>query len=138
MYNPMSLENKTIIVTGAGQGIGRAIAHSAILLGGRVVAMDRNPETLAEFEREAATDRLITAAGDVTDGEFVNATVDMAANWTGSLEGLVNNAGISRAAMIHKSTPSRCMTSGSTVSRRSFSQRLRTSICARNGRILLR
>lgn len=102
MYNPMSLENKTIIVTGAGQGIGRAIAHSAILLGGRVVAMDRNPETLAEFEREAATDRLITTAGDVTDGEFVNATVDMAANWTGSLEGLVNNAGISRAAMIHK------------------------------------
>lgn len=102
MYNPMSLENKTIIVTGAGQGIGRAIAQSTLLLGGRVVAMDRNAEALAEFGREAATDRLVVAAGDVTDGDFVSETVNKAAEWTGSLDGLVNNAGISRAAMIHK------------------------------------
>jgi 3-oxoacyl-[acyl-carrier protein] reductase len=102
MYNPMSLENKTIIVTGAGQGIGRAIANSVLLLGGRVVAIDRNAETVAQFGSEAATDRLITAAGDVTDGDFVNATVDKAAEWTGSVDGLVNNAGISRPAMIHK------------------------------------
>lgn len=102
MFNPMTLEDKTIVVTGAGQGIGRAIANSVLLLGGRVVAMDRNADTLAEFASEASTDRLVTAAGDVTDGDFVNATVDMAAGWTGSLDGLVNNAGISRAAMIHK------------------------------------
>lgn len=102
MFNPMTLENKTVIVTGAGQGIGLAIAISIIRLGGRVVALDRNAETLAQFASEAATDRLLTAAGDVTDGDFVTATVDKAAEWGGSIEGLVNNAGISRAAMIHK------------------------------------
>lgn len=102
MFNPMTLENKTVIVTGAGQGIGLAIAISIIRLGGRVVALDRNAETLAQFASEAATDRLLTAAGDVTDGDFVTATVDKAAEWGGSIDGLVNNAGISRAAMIHK------------------------------------
>ena len=102
MHNPMTLENKTIVVTGAAQGIGRAIANSILGLGGRVVAVDRNADALAQFSNEAATERLITAAGDVTDGDFVNATVDTAADWGGSIEGLVNNAGISRAAMIHK------------------------------------
>ena len=102
MYNPMTLENKTIVVTGAGQGIGRAIASSVMLLGGRVVAIDRNAETLAQFASEAATDRLVTAAGDVTDGDFVTTTIDKAAEWNGGIDGLVNNAGISRPAMIHK------------------------------------
>lgn len=102
MYNPMTLENKTIVVTGAGQGIGRAIANSVMLLGGRVVAIDRNAETLAQFASEAATDRLVTAAGDVTDGDFVTTTIDKAAEWNGGIDGLVNNAGISRPAMIHK------------------------------------
>lgn len=102
MFNPMTLENKTVIVTGAGQGIGLAIAKAILELGGRVVAVDRNAEALAQFAGEVATERLLTAAGDVTDADFVTATVDKAAEWGGSIEGLVNNAGISRAAMIHK------------------------------------
>ncbi|MEP6869950.1 MAG: SDR family NAD(P)-dependent oxidoreductase, partial [Novosphingobium sp.] len=68
MFNPMTLEGKTIIVTGAGQGIGRAIAESILQLGGRVVAMDRNEDTLAEFLDEVKSDKLMIAAGDVTDG----------------------------------------------------------------------
>jgi len=102
MFNPMSLEAKTVVVTGAGQGIGRAIANAVLELGGRVVAIDRNPEGLNELRAEAPADRLMVAVGDVTDHAFVTATVDKAAEWGGRIDGLVNNAGISRAAMIHK------------------------------------
>jgi len=102
MINPMSLENRSVIVTGAGQGIGRAIANGILALGGRVVAMDRNANALREFQNEVGTDRLMIANGDVTDGAFVMATVEEADKWAGGIDGLVNNAGISRAAMIHR------------------------------------
>ncbi|MEO8722123.1 MAG: SDR family NAD(P)-dependent oxidoreductase [Sphingobium sp.] len=102
MINPMSLEGKTVIVTGAGQGIGRAIANAILELGGRVVAMDRNDDALSQFRDEFGDGRLMVAAGDVTDGGFVTGTVDKAAEWAGRIDGLVNNAGISRASMIHK------------------------------------
>ncbi|MEV5021813.1 3-oxoacyl-ACP reductase FabG [Sphingobium sp. LMA1-1-1.1] len=102
MINPMSLENRSVIVTGAGQGIGRAIANGILALGGRVVAMDRNANALREFQNEVDTDRLMIADGDVTDGAFVMATVEEADKWAGGIDGLVNNAGISRAAMIHR------------------------------------
>lgn len=102
MLNPMTLEGKTIIVTGAGQGIGRAIATTVLELGGNVVAMDRNKETLDDFGKEAGLDRLVLAAGDVTDAGFVAETVDRAAERTGRVDGLVNNAGITRPGMIHK------------------------------------
>ena len=102
MFNPMTLEGKTIVVTGAGQGIGRAVANTIMKLGGRVVAVDRNQDGLNEFQGEAPADRLIIAVGDVTDDDFVTATVDEAAEWGGRIDGLVNNAGISRPAMIHK------------------------------------
>jgi len=91
-----------VIVTGAGQGIGRAIANGILALGGRVVAMDRNANALREFQNEVGTDRLMIADGDVTDGAFVMATVEEADKWAGGIDGLVNNAGISRAAMIHR------------------------------------
>jgi len=102
MINPMSLENRSVIVTGAGQGIGRAIANGILALGGRVVAMDRNANALREFQNEVDADRLMIADGDVTDGAFVMATVEEADKWAGGIDGLVNNAGISRAAMIHR------------------------------------
>ncbi|MEV4932012.1 SDR family NAD(P)-dependent oxidoreductase [Sphingobium sp. LSP13-1-1.1] len=102
MINPMSLENRSVIVTGAGQGIGRAIANGILALGGRVVAMDRNANALREFQNEVGTDRLMIVDGDVTDGAFVMATVEEADKWAGGIDGLVNNAGISRAAMIHR------------------------------------
>lgn len=100
MINPMSLEGKTIIVTGAAQGIGRSIAEISLDLGARVVAMDRNAEGLGQL---AKNDRLAIAAGDVTDAEFLQRTVDMTVEFGGGvIDGLVNNAGISRPAMIHK------------------------------------
>jgi NAD(P)-dependent dehydrogenase (short-subunit alcohol dehydrogenase family) len=48
MYNPFSLEGKTILVTGASSGIGRAIAVECSKMGAQVVITARNTERLAE------------------------------------------------------------------------------------------
>src|SRR4051812_11044477 len=89
--------------TGAAQGIGQAIANLAIGLGARVVGVDLNGDKLKAF---AATTngRLLAYVGNVTDAEFTEATVGDVKARIGAIDGLVNNAGITRPAMIEKMT----------------------------------
>lgn len=101
--NPMSLEGRTILVTGAGQGIGLAISKLAIELGANVAAVDLNAEAL-----HAAADGLagcyLPLAGSVADAQFAESAVAQAIERFGAVHGLVNNAGIGRPAMIEKMT----------------------------------
>lgn len=97
----MSLEGKAIVVTGAGQGIGRALAEMIVGLGGNVLAVDLNAEALDELVT-AHPGRIIASAGNVADANFAAETIDKGIEQFGILHGLVNNAGIVRAAMIHK------------------------------------
>ena len=103
MQDVMSLDGKTIVVTGAAQGIGRAIANLAIALGARVAGVDLNGDKLDAF---AATTngRLLPYVGNVADPEFTEATVRDIMARIGAIDGLVNNAGIIRPAMIEKMT----------------------------------
>lgn len=98
------LDQRSIIVTGAAQGIGRAISELALQLGARVTAVDMNADALAAFEREAPEGRLLTLAGDVSDPAFAASAIEQAAARFGTVDGLVNNAGITRTAMIEKMT----------------------------------
>ncbi len=100
--NPMSLAGRTIIVTGAAQGIGRAITLQSLALGANVVLVDRNAEALDAFTKEAEASRVLAIAGDVTDPELAPGALSAAAERFGAVHGLVNNAGIVRAAMIDK------------------------------------
>lgn len=84
-------EDKTIVVTGAGSGIGLAVAKRIIAEGGRVVASDMSAERLDELAAEANTDRLITVVSNVTVQEDIDKIVAAAA---GKIDGLANNAGI--------------------------------------------
>lgn len=104
MNNPMSLQGRTILVTGAGQGIGLAISRQAIDLGATVAGVDLNDEGLVEAASEYG-DSFLPLVGSVTDPEFATAAVEQAVAKFGALHGLVNNAGISRPAMISKMTP---------------------------------
>lgn len=104
MRNPMALTERAIIVTGAGQGIGRAIAELVAELGGHPVLVERNPDTLAETARLIGTDRCLAIQGDVADEAFAAHCVERAAGHYGAVRGLVNNAGITRPAMIEKMT----------------------------------
>lgn len=103
MQNIVSLEGKTIVVTGAGQGIGRAVAALVLELGGNVVAVDLNGDKLAALAA-TAPDRVGAYTGSVVDPDFVTTTIEAAIARFGKVDGLVNNAGIGRPAMIEKMT----------------------------------
>lgn len=99
MINPMSLEGHNIIVTGAGQGIGEAIARLASGLGGYVVLVDVKADKVQALANELGKGRAKAHVGSVTDLDFVNGVVDATVKDRGAIHGLVNNAGIVRAAM---------------------------------------
>lgn len=100
----IDFKQRTVIVTGAAQGIGKAIAQQLLELHGNVVCVDRNADGLAQLKAELGAERLLTAAGDVTDQTFAVDTVARVVSHFGAVHGLVNNAGIVRAAMIEKMT----------------------------------
>lgn len=104
VFNPMSLEGRTVMITGAGQGIGRAIADQALGLGARLALIDLNPESLSEVQESLGEDRVATYLGDVSDPAFVENAVAGAIERFGAVHGLVNNAGITRPALIEKMT----------------------------------
>jgi 3-oxoacyl-[acyl-carrier protein] reductase len=102
--NPMSLAKRTIIITGGGQGIGRAVADLVVALGGNAVVADMNPQTLEAANSEFPTDRFLGVEANVADEAAVEALIAKAVDRFGAVHGLVNNAGITRTAMIDKMT----------------------------------
>lgn len=98
MNNPASLEGKVIIVTGAAQGIGKALSDQILAMGGKIAAVDINADALAASFGD--NPRVCSFAGDVTDEDFVDGVVRQTAETLGDVNGLLNNAGIVRAAMI--------------------------------------
>jgi NAD(P)-dependent dehydrogenase (short-subunit alcohol dehydrogenase family) len=82
---------KTVIVTGAGSGIGRATASRVAREGGRVVAVDISAERLAEFAASLPEADVVTVAGDITDDDAIAAIVEAAGD---RVDGLANIAGI--------------------------------------------
>ncbi len=99
MFNPFSLTGKTVLVTGAGGGIGRATAIACSKMGATLVLTDINAETLAETLSLLDTkgDRVHQMmAVDLTDDAALEQLVaDMPA-----LDGVVCNAGISKVLPI--------------------------------------
>ncbi|MGA0594024.1 SDR family NAD(P)-dependent oxidoreductase [Enterovirga sp. CN4-39] len=102
--NPMSLADRTVLVTGAGQGIGFGVAKLASDLGANVVLADMNPDALKSAAASFPDGRVLTGAGDVADPDFVEGLVERATQTFGVVDGLVNTAGITRPAMIEKMT----------------------------------
>ncbi len=97
----LSLSGKTILVTGAAQGIGKAIVEMALARGAAVAAVDLNAEGLAALG-EPGDPRLLRLTGSVADPAFAEAAVARTVAAFGAVHGLVNNAGMIRPAMIEK------------------------------------
>ena len=100
----MRLENKVAIVTGAGRGLGRGIALKLATEGAKVVVADMAPadETVALIEKSGGIASAFTV--NVSRQEEVQAMVKYAIDTYGTLDIMVNNAGINRDGMLHKMT----------------------------------
>jgi meso-butanediol dehydrogenase/(S,S)-butanediol dehydrogenase/diacetyl reductase len=88
---------RVAIVTGAGSGIGRAVAELLVREGGSVVAVDLTDERLDWCRGE---DRIVPAAADVTDDGANEALVEVAVDAFGGLDSVVLNAGIAMSGSI--------------------------------------
>jgi NAD(P)-dependent dehydrogenase (short-subunit alcohol dehydrogenase family) len=82
---------KTIIVTGAGSGIGRATASRIAREGGRVIAVDISQERLDEFVGELPDAEIVAVSGDITDDGAIASIIEAAGE---RIDGLANVAGI--------------------------------------------
>jgi 3-oxoacyl-[acyl-carrier protein] reductase len=91
----LRLEGKSAIVTGAGRGIGKAIARKFLQEGARLVVCDVVPDRIESAADElAALGPVHAMSGDVTDPVFCAALITRAQSLYGELNALVNNAGI--------------------------------------------
>ncbi|MEU7869053.1 SDR family oxidoreductase [Dactylosporangium sp. NPDC049140] len=92
---------RTVIITGAGQGLGRAHALAFAATGHHVVLNDLSSDALEAVAGEcAAAGGGVTAVpGDIADWSFASALIEKATQTTGRLDALVNNAGLARDRM---------------------------------------
>jgi NAD(P)-dependent dehydrogenase (short-subunit alcohol dehydrogenase family) len=88
---PARFTGRTVIVTGAGAGIGKATTVRLLAEGARVIAADVAPDRLDVLAGEAGTERLVPIAGDLTDQDTVEAVVVAG---EGKVDAVANVAGI--------------------------------------------
>lgn len=95
VFRPGLFQDQTILVTGAGSGIGRCIAHELASLGARIVLVGRKSAKLESVAAEIADDggQAHYFACDIREEAAVRAMVSEAVEKHGRIHGLVNNAG---------------------------------------------
>jgi 3-oxoacyl-[acyl-carrier protein] reductase len=97
----MLLKDKVALITGGGNGIGRAIVLRFLEEGAKVVTVDLDEAGLEETRKEAeqAGGQVMTVTANVTKREDVQRVIDSIIKEHGRLDVLINNAGITRDAL---------------------------------------
>ena len=100
----MRIKDKIAIVTGSGRGIGEAIVTRFVKEGAKVVLCDVDESALKDVEGKLKEmgGECILAVGDVSDPVVVKNMVDETVKTFGDLDIMVNNAAITRDAILHK------------------------------------
>lgn len=96
MYNPFSLEDKTILVTGASSGIGKAIAVESSKMGAKVIITGRNKERLEETFKQLEGEGHQMYIGDLKNEDDIDKLIEVLPK----IDGCVNNAGIVNPLLI--------------------------------------
>jgi len=102
MIDPFGLEGRAYIITGGAQGVGRTLAEFGLERGAKIALVDINGEMLDQVADEISSPNLKCIKANVADEAEVNALVTETLSYFGDLHGLINNAGIVRAAMAHE------------------------------------
>lgn len=100
----MNVQGKTIVVTGAGGGLGSAVAQSLAATGARLALVDINKAALQDIQSacEQLNAEAKTYAVDVTDEKAIENLFDDIARDFGRVDGLINNAGVTRDGLLVK------------------------------------
>jgi NAD(P)-dependent dehydrogenase (short-subunit alcohol dehydrogenase family) len=107
MSEAKHLTGKSVLVTGAGRGIGRTIALEIAKAGGNVVVNDLDRVVVEEVvaEIEALGAKAVVNTDSVATWEGAGNMVSQAVKEFGKIDAVVNNAGILRDVIFHKMTP---------------------------------
>jgi len=94
MSTVFDLQGKTILITGAGRGIGRALTLAVSSSGATVGALELDPALLHRLMSESGSERIVPLEADVTNREAVMAAADKLARITGRIDAVINNAAV--------------------------------------------
>lgn len=100
----MQIKDSVFVITGGGQGLGRAMAENLASQGAVLALLDLNQEKLAEAcaACEAVGGKAYSYVCNITDESSVEATFADIKNDCGQINGLINNAGLMRDGMLIK------------------------------------
>lgn len=107
MYNPFTLENKTILITGASSGIGRQCAIDCSKMGAQVILVARNEDRLKETLSKMEGDDHLVVKFDLTDFNNIPIEIKKIVANVGPIAGVVNCAGISSTEPLKLTTADR-------------------------------
>jgi len=93
MSNPFSLENKTIIITGATGGIGKSCANECAKMGAKVILIGRNIQKLQEIEKEINSEKCLIFPFDITNFDELENVVQEVVGRFGKISGFIHAAG---------------------------------------------
>ena len=98
----LSLEGRVALVTGAGRGIGKAVAQTLAAAGAQVAALSRTEANAQEVAHaiETAGGRALAFGGDVADPSTVETVIEQTLKHWERLDIVVNNAGITRDTLL--------------------------------------
>ncbi|MEL6826033.1 MAG: SDR family NAD(P)-dependent oxidoreductase [Pseudomonadota bacterium] len=96
--------DKTVWITGASSGIGKALAIAFSDAGAKTVLSGRRVEALQDVANGLSTPSLVLPF-EVTDYENLSSHVEAAWDWAGSVDILINNAGVSQRSLAIKTDP---------------------------------
>lgn len=106
MLKSFSLDGKTAIVTGAGKGIGKAIATALAEAGANVMLVARTESDLQQTQQEIGNTRTAYVTADITKRSEIQAAVEKTVEQFGAIDILVNNAGMNIRSSLSDATDS--------------------------------
>lgn len=94
MFNPFSLKNKVIVITGASSGIGKQCAISCSKMGAKIILIARNSERLSNVMNELDGKEHVMHSFDVTNYDGIETIIKDSVEKLGKIDGFIHSAGI--------------------------------------------